>query len=74
MTVEQNDLVRMINQIADFFDAYPEAEAVAGVTDHVRKFWDPSMQRQLIAARESLGDQLHPIARRVLAGLAEIRQ
>lgn len=74
MTVEQNDLVRMINQIADFFDAYPESEAVAGVAEHVRKFWDPSMQRQLIGARESLSDQLHPIARRALAGLAEIRQ
>lgn len=74
MTVEHNDLVRMVNQIADFFDAYPESEAVAGVAEHVRKFWDPSMQRQLIAARESLEDQLHPIARRALAELAEIRQ
>lgn len=67
----QDDLVRMINQIADFFDAYPEPEAVAGVVEHVRKFWDPAMRRQLIAARESLNDRLHPIARCALAALAE---
>ena len=71
MTVQQEDLVRMINQIADFFDAYPEPEAIAGVTEHLRKFWDPSMRRQLLIARESLHDRLHPVARRALAGLAE---
>ncbi len=70
----QDDLVRMINQIAEFFDAYPESEAVAGVVEHLRKFWDPAMQRQLISAREVLNDQLHPIARGALAALAETPQ
>jgi formate dehydrogenase subunit delta len=69
--MEHADLVRMINQIADFFDAYPEQEAVSGVTEHLRKFWDPSMRRALLDAREPLHDRLHPIARRALAGLAE---
>ena len=71
MTVQQEDLVRMVNQIADFFDAYPEAEAISGVTEHLRKFWDPAMRRQLLDARESLHDRLRPVARRALAGLAE---
>lgn len=71
MTVQQDDLVRMINQIADFFDAYPEAEAVSGVTEHLRKFWDPAMRGQLLDGRESLNDRLHPIARRALLALAD---
>ena len=71
MTMQHADLVRMINQIADFFDAYPEPEAVSGVTDHLRRFWDPSMRTALLDAREVLSDRLHPIARRALDGLAE---
>jgi formate dehydrogenase subunit delta len=71
MTMQNADLVTMINQIADFFDAYPEQEAVSGVTEHLRKFWDPSMRSALLDARESLHDRLHPIARRALDGLAE---
>jgi formate dehydrogenase subunit delta len=61
----------MVNQIADFFDAYPEAEAVSGVAEHLSKFWDPAMRRQLLDARASLNDRLHPVARRALASLAE---
>ena len=72
MIVRQEDLVRMVNQIADFFDAYPEPEAISGVTEHLRKFWDPAMRRQLLNARESLEDSLHPVARRALAELAEM--
>ena len=68
--MQQDDLVRMVNQIADFFDAYPEADAVSGVAEHLRKFWDPSMRRQLLDARESLRDRLHPIARRALEDLS----
>ncbi len=69
--MQQDDLVRMVNQIADFFDAYPEAEAVSGVIEHLRKFWDPAMRRQLLASRDSLRDRLHPVARQALAGLAD---
>jgi formate dehydrogenase subunit delta len=41
-------LVHMANQIADFFAAYPREQAVAGVADHLRKFWDPRMRAALI--------------------------
>lgn len=40
-------LVHMANQIADFFKAYPEAEAIADVENHIRQFWDPRMRAQL---------------------------
>lgn len=58
------DLVRMANQIADFFRAYPEAEAVAGVSQHIRDFWDPRMRRALADHLAAGGADLDPLARR----------
>ncbi len=45
----REDLVRMANQIAHFFEPYPESDAIDGVCDHIEKFWDPAMRRELIA-------------------------
>jgi formate dehydrogenase subunit delta len=52
----------MANQIAAFFEPYPEAEAIAGVTEHLQKFWDPSMRTALIAAHRAGPTGLHPLA------------
>jgi len=68
--MQRDDLVRMVNQICDFFDAYPEDEAVTGVTEHLRKFWEPSMRRELLDARQELAQRLHPLARAALERLA----
>ena len=42
-TTDADKLARMAGQIADFFRAYPEAEARAGIRDHLLAFWTPSM-------------------------------
>lgn len=43
-------LVRLANRIGEFFDAFPDRdEAVEGVANHLRKFWEPRMRRQLYA-------------------------
>ncbi len=55
-------LVYMANQIADFFKAYPEEEAIAGVENHLRQFWDPRMRAQLMKHLEAGGAGLDPIA------------
>ncbi len=60
--MQHDDLVRMINQICEFFAAYPPDEAVAGVEEHLRKFWDPSMRTQLLAAREQLAQSAAPVS------------
>jgi formate dehydrogenase subunit delta len=39
-------LIYQVNQIATFFKSKPHAEGVAGVADHVNKFWEPRMRRQ----------------------------
>jgi len=57
-----NDIVRMANQISDFFQAYPHDEAVEGTAGHMRSFWDPRMRAQLFAHLSSGGDGLSNIA------------
>ncbi|MBK6852609.1 MAG: formate dehydrogenase subunit delta [Burkholderiales bacterium] len=64
-----DNLVRMINRIGDFYAAYPDrAEALAGIAEHVRKFWEPRMRRQLYAhldgpaAGEGLSDLVRQAA------------
>ena len=56
-------LTYMANQIADFFRALPEPEAVAATADHLSKFWDPRMRSQLLAHLAAGGAGLKPLAR-----------
>ena len=58
-----DELVRMANQIADFFRPYPAEEADAGIDTHIRDFWDPRMRRQLAAHLAAGGAGLSDLAR-----------
>ncbi|WP_300531016.1 formate dehydrogenase subunit delta [Maricaulis sp.] len=58
--MNQPELVRMANQIAEFFQPYSEAEAVDGVEAHLRNFWDPRMRAGLIEIFTTQPDQLKP--------------
>jgi formate dehydrogenase subunit delta len=49
-------LVRMANQVGDFYAAMPEREATEGAASHLRLYWTPKMIREIIA----LADQSHP--------------
>lgn len=45
-----DSLVRMANQIGAFFEAMPDRpEALEGIAQHLKKFWDPRMRRALLA-------------------------
>ena len=50
-------LLRMANQIADFFAPYKEDEAIAGIHEHIHNFWTPGMRREFRAyvAAEAAG-------------------
>ena len=39
-------LMIMANQIATFFHSKPREEGIAGVAEHINKFWEPRMRRQ----------------------------
>ena len=48
--VREDNLIRMANQIGTFFDSMPDQkEAREGIAQHLKKFWDPRMRRNLMA-------------------------
>ncbi|AHG47156.1 formate dehydrogenase subunit delta [Rhizobium leguminosarum bv. trifolii CB782] len=49
----KSKLVYMANQIATFFKSQPASEAVEGVANHINKFWEPRMRRQLFEILET---------------------
>jgi formate dehydrogenase subunit delta len=59
--METRDMVRMANQIAEFFKSYSETEALEGIADHFNKFWDPSMRKDLFAYIDKGGKDLAPL-------------
>ena len=48
-------LIRMANQIATFFHSKPHDEGVAGIAEHINKFWEPRMRRQFFAMIDAGG-------------------
>lgn len=46
--MKSETMVHNANQIARFFASYPHEQAVHDVADHVMKFWEPRLRRQLI--------------------------
>lgn len=67
--MEETNMVHMANQIALFFASYPREEAVAGVTDHLKKYWEPRMRKQIIEYVAHGGAGLHELAREAVKHL-----
>jgi len=52
--MSSDNLVKMANQIAHYFDSEPDrAKAVQGVRLHLHSFWTPAMRRQLLEWAEA---------------------
>lgn len=66
MTEKLQKLVRMANQIEDFFRPYPDDKAIAGIQEHLRSFWTPRMRNELAAHAAAGGKGIDP---RVLAAI-----
>jgi len=60
--METDTMVHMANQIAAFFASYPTEQAVAGVADHLQKFWEPRMRKQITEYVAHGGVGLHDLA------------
>jgi formate dehydrogenase subunit delta len=65
------DIVRMANQIGDFFKAYSHEVAVKETAIHIRNFWDPRMRGQLFEHLAAGGQGLSDIALEAGRKLAE---
>lgn len=68
--MEAGKLVMMANQIGAFFASQGEDEAAAGVADHLRKFWDPRMRREIVAHLRAGGAGLRPEVRLAVERIA----
>ena len=56
-------MVHMANQIAQFFSSYPREAAIAGIEDHLAKFWEKRMRQQILAyIAETGGQDLNELA------------
>jgi len=56
-------LIRMANQIANNFVAYPADVAKAKLATHLERFWEPRMLSDLFAYVDKDGQGIQPIVR-----------
>ncbi|MCB5191541.1 formate dehydrogenase subunit delta [Methylobacillus arboreus] len=63
-------LVKMANQIGDFFRSYPDHEqAKKDIASHLTRFWAPQMRQQILDyVAETPDTGLHPL---VLSAIRE---
>lgn len=73
--MDNGKMVHRANEIAAYFNAYPQARAEDGVETHIRKFWEPRIRAQLVRYAESGGKGLHPLVMKAAQALkADISQ
>jgi formate dehydrogenase subunit delta len=64
-------LAYMANQIGRYFAHQKHDQAVASIADHLRRFWDPRMRRDILAHFDDPGVHLDP---RVREAVERLRQ
>ena len=66
--MDADTLVRLANGIGEFFDAMPDRqEALDGVANHLKRYWAPTMRRELLSAFASgQAPALHPLVAQAL--------
>ena len=62
-------LAYMANQIGRFFAHQKEEQAVTSINDHLRKFWDPRMRKQIVDELDTAA--LDPLVRRAVERLKD---
>ena len=68
--MKSEPLITMANQIGAFFASMPERnEALAGIADHIRRFWEPRMRLAILAALDNpeASASMEPIVREALS-------
>ncbi|GLQ51137.1 formate dehydrogenase subunit delta [Dyella flava] len=71
MNIER--LIAMANDISHYFAAEPDkAAGAASVADHLKRFWEPGMRRQIVAHLHAGGEGLEPLTKVAIERLAQI--
>ena len=67
-------LIKMANDIADFFNAESDKEIAAeGVKKHIMRSWDPRMRNEIIKYYQTAkGEGLSPLATQAVKKLQEM--
>ena len=66
-------LIRMANDISNFFNAESNKEIAAeGVSKHILRSWDPRMRKDIIAYCKQDGSALNDLARTAVTKLDTI--
>jgi formate dehydrogenase subunit delta len=68
---DDNRLVMMANQIGRFFAPQRQAEPVAAIETHLRRFWDPHMRAAIVAHLDRGGAGLDESVRKAVQRLKE---
>ncbi|MEZ5994381.1 MAG: formate dehydrogenase subunit delta [Hyphomonadaceae bacterium] len=69
--MKTDKLVYMANQIGKYFAAQGDEAAIAGVADHLKKFWDPRMRAEIVAHYKAGGAGLDGAVAKAVARLAD---
>jgi formate dehydrogenase subunit delta len=64
-----NKLATMANQIGRFFESQKPETAVAGIEDHLMKFWDPRMRNAIVTQLAEGKIELDPPVREAVERL-----
>lgn len=61
--MDTENLIHMANRIGEFFEAMPDRhEAAEGIAQHLRRYWEPRMRRELLAhMQQRQGQGLTPL-------------
>ncbi|HEX4177509.1 MAG TPA: formate dehydrogenase subunit delta [Rhizomicrobium sp.] len=72
--MSHDKLAYMANQIGRFFASQKPDTAVAGIEEHLMKFWDPRMRKAIVAQLAEGHIQLDPLVRQAVENLASRAQ
>lgn len=71
--MENRDMIRMANQIAAYFEAYSRTEALDGIANHIKNFWNPRMRKQLVEYIDGGAEGLSPLVTAAIAPKAKAK-
>jgi formate dehydrogenase subunit delta len=61
--MDPHHLVAMVNEIAAFFAGEEPEKAAENVANHLRRYWDPRMRRQILEYASTGAEDLSAVAR-----------
>ena len=71
--MDSHHLVAMVNEIAAFFEGEDPAKGADNVANHLRRYWDPRMRRQIVEHAMNGGEGLSPVAKAGVELLSDAR-